>query len=330
MNVRPDRTTVHTFKVPTDTKPTRLDQFLATLSELNLSRTSIQKLINSGKVLIDGKAVTSRYILRGYETIVVETQEALPSILTAEDLPLTIAYEDEHLLVIDKPAGMITHPGAGVRTGTLVNVLIHKFTHLPEGSEVDRPGIVHRLDKDTSGLLLVAKTELVLRKLQEAMQKREITRTYLALVCGHLQENKGTIDIPIGRSSNDRTKMSVTGTRPREAVTHYTLRERYRSYDLLEVSLMTGRTHQIRVHLSHLGHPVFGDPTYGGREKWHRGIFAPERLFAKQLLSIMDRQALHAFRLSFIHPITSEPITIESPTPPDFKMILDLLEKQGC
>jgi 23S rRNA pseudouridine1911/1915/1917 synthase len=211
----------------------------------------------------------------------------------------------------------------------LVNALVHHFKQLAKGSGEDRPGIVHRLDKDTTGLLLVARTDIAYQRLQQALQARQVKRTYLALVCGHLKDETGVIDLPIGRSLKNRKKMAVTNLNSRPAVTHYSVIEKFRSYDLLEVTLETGRTHQIRVHLSHLGHPVFGDPEYGGREKWHRGIFAPERPLAKRLLGIMSRQALHARRLEFDHPISGERRTFEAPLPGDFKTLLEVLESEA-
>ncbi|MFQ5452955.1 MAG: RluA family pseudouridine synthase, partial [Candidatus Zixiibacteriota bacterium] len=221
------------------------------------------------------------------------------------------------------------HPAVGNRTGTLVNALLYHFEKLSQTSSVDRPGIVHRLDKGTSGLLLVAKEDNVFLKLQKALQAREIKRTYLTLVCGHMKDKEGTIDLPIGRSIKDRKKLTVTYLASRQAATSFKLLKRYRSYDLLDVNLHTGRTHQIRVHFSHLGHPVFGDPEYGGREKWHRGIFAPERPLAKKLLSLINHQALHAKRLGFVHPVNKKNMTFEAKLSDDFHIILNMLEKEG-
>ena len=231
--------------------------------------------------------------------------------------------------VVNKPAGMVTHPAAGHYSGTMVNALIHHFEKLASGSGYERPGIVHRLDKGTSGLILIAKTDDIYLKLQQQMQKREIKRTYLALVCGHMKDNEGVIELPIGRSIQDRKKMVVTNVKSREARTSYKLIDRFRSYDLLEVQLHTGRTHQIRVHFSHLGHPVFGDPEYGGRHKWHGGIFAPERELAKHLLDIIPRQALHAQQLEFMHPATQKAIPLRADPPEDIKRVLGTLDKEG-
>ncbi len=307
----------------------RLDKFLSEVSELNLSRSRVQKLILDELILINDKVANKKHKVATGDKIVVSIPPVEKSEIVGEDIPLEIVFEDDYLAVINKPAGMVTHPGAGNYTGTLVNAIIYHFDHLPESSPVDRPGIVHRLDKNTSGLLLVAKTDEILQKLQEAIQKREVKRIYTALVCGHMQEDEGEVDLPIGRSIKDRKKMIVTNYNSREAQTGYKLKERFRSYDLLELQLKTGRTHQIRVHLSHIGHPVFGDPDYGGRAKWHKGMFGPERPLSKKLLEMYDRQALHAARLEFVHPKSGEEMKFETELPDDFKTVLDILREEG-
>ncbi len=317
------------IKAPSDMKPERLDRFLASHPEIDITRTRIQMLIINGLILVNGKAIAKNHILKGSETISVTIPPPPKVDIVGEDIPLDIAYEDEFLAVVNKPAGLVTHPGAGNYTGTLVNALIHHFGKLAKGSGYERPGIVHRLDKNTSGLILVAKTDDTYYKLQQQMQKREIKRTYLALICGHVREEQGLIDLPIGRSSKDRKKMSVTGVGSRAAKTSYKLIDRFRIYDLLEVQLHTGRTHQIRVHFSHLGHPVFGDPDYGGRHKWNKGIFGPEQQFGKRLLAQIDRQALHATRLEFTHPVGGQAILLETKPPEDFERVLELLDKEG-
>jgi len=230
-------------------------------------------------------------------------------------------------VVVNKPAGMVTHPGIGNNTGTLVNALVFHFGQLSTEGGVDRPGIVHRLDKDTSGLLVVARTDAIYAALQQAIQKREMKRSYVALVWGHVKEEEGTIDLPIGRSLRNRTRMAVTHSGSREAVTHYRVSRRYPVVDFLEMSLETGRTHQIRVHLSHVGHPVLGDPDYGGRDKRLKSVFGPERPLARQLLSLIDRQALHAQRLEFDHPGTGCRLKFEAPLPEDFRQVLKILDE---
>lgn len=315
--------------MPPDVTRQRLDSYLASREDLDFTRSRILKLFESGLITLNGAPVIKKYRVRGGETVTLSIPPAEKMHLEAEPIPLDIVHEDEHLVVVNKAAGMVTHPGAGNRTGTLVNALLHHFGNLPLSGGADRPGIVHRLDKDTSGLLVVARTDETLVALQEAVQARLVTRSYLALVCGHMKEEEGTIDLPVGRSMKNRKRMTVTHVNSREAVTKYKFKDRFRSYDLLDVNLHTGRTHQIRVHLSHVGHPVFGDPDYGGRQKWHKGIFAPERLLAKKLLDMLPRQALHAARLKFTHPVTGEVLDLHRDPPEDFQNLLDVLDKEG-
>ena len=315
--------------VPEGIIPDRLDRYLAAHDEVPLTRSRIQHLIDDGRVLVDGRPVPSRHRLTGGETIEIDIPPPPPPRAVPEPIPLDVVYEDEFLLVVNKPPGMVTHPAAGNYSGTLVNALLHRLGSLPDSDAPERPGIVHRLDKGTSGLILVARDSEVFPLLQAAMQRREIQRTYLALVCGHLARDEGVIATEIGRSRRNRKKMVVTRSRGRRAITEYAVRRRFRSYDLLEVRLQTGRTHQVRVHMAHLGHPVFGDPEYGGRETWVRGMFAPERPLARELLRLLDRQALHAWRLAFIHPRTGQRLEFTCPPPPDMQAVLDRLEKEG-
>ncbi len=315
--------------VPADCSRQRIDSYLADHPDLNLTRSRIQKLIDEAMVYVNGRDVTKRYRVQPDDEICITIPPSPPSEVEAEAIPLDIVYVDDHLAVVNKPAGLVTHPGAGNRRGTLVNALRHHLGKLAAGSQSDRPGIVHRLDKNTSGLLVVARSDEVYLKLQAQLQARSMKRTYLALVCGHVGDDSGTIDAPIGRALRNRKKMIVTDVHSREAVTHYQLVERFRTYDLLEVSLGTGRTHQIRVHMAHLGRPVFGDPEYGGRDRWHRGIFGPERPLARRLLSLMARQALHAWKLEFTHPVTSKEMQFEAELPSDFVSVLELLRREG-
>lgn len=316
-----------TLSVPDEIEPIRLDSWLAARSELALSRTRIQKLIDDREVTVDGETVPSRFQLRGGEVVTLVLPEPPRTDIEPEEIALEIVYEDDHLAVINKPVGMVTHPAAGVYSGTLVNALVHHFRSLPTGRGVDRPGIVHRLDKNTSGLLLIAKSEETLLALQRMLEQRLVKRTYLAIICGHMPKEKGKIDLPIGRSSTDRTKMAVVES-GRAAVTEYHLLERFRSVELHEVNLQTGRTHQIRVHFAKLGHPVLGDPEYGGREKWLRGIFAPERPLARKLLDILSHQALHAHQISLVHPVTSQSLLLKAEPPADLLAALTLLRRQ--
>ena len=317
------------IKVPLLASPERLDRFLASQPQVGLTRSRLQKLIGDHLILVDGRPVGKKYLLKGNELIKVTVPPPRPCGVTGEDIPLKIVYEDDQVVVVDKPAGLVTHPAPGNYTGTLVNALVYHFSKLAKGSAVDRPGIIHRLDKNTSGLILVARTDEAFQYLQLQMQKRDIRRTYLALVCGHMRNDEGTIRLPVGRSVKDRKKMVVTNAAGREAITTYRVKERFRAYDLLEVELLTGRTHQIRVHLSHLGHPVLGDPEYGGRQKWLRGAFGPERQLGRRLLALIDRQALHAIRLQFRHPSTGQPVQLNSDLPHDFTAALELLRNEG-
>jgi len=319
-----------TYDVPHGIGAERLDKYIGGNPEIGLTRSRAQKLIFQGLILVDGERALAKHVLTGGEII----QLTIPPIpvegIKGENIPLDIVYEDAYLVVVNKPAGMVTHPGVGNRSGTLANALVYHFEKLSHESGRHRPGIVHRLDKETSGLLVVAKDDETHLALQELIKTRELKRTYLGLICGHMKEEAGTIDLPIGRHHSNRTLIAVNGDNSREAVTHYRLVERYRSYDLLEVSLETGRTHQIRVHFSHLGHPVFGDPDYGGRDKWVNAMFGPERPLARRLLEILPRQALHAAKIEFPHPKTGEQLEFEAKLPEDLAMIIALLQKESA
>lgn len=316
------------FSFPADGIPERLDRYIGRNSELNITRSRVQKLIVAGLVTVNGQKALHSHILKGGERIIIQIPPQPPLKLRAENIPLDIVYEDEYLLVVNKPAGMVTHPGAGNFEGTLVNALLNYSRQLSGIGGFDRPGIIHRLDKGTSGLILVAKNDDVHLYFQTELQQRRIKKTYLTLVCGHMKQDSGFINLPIGRSLKDRKKMTVTNVKGRSALTEYRLLDRFRLYDFLEIGLHTGRTHQIRVHFSHLGHPVFGDADYGGRQKWHKGIFSPDRIPAAQALELMPRQALHSARLEFIHPVAKKAIFLDCPLPEDFNMLLDFLKKK--
>ncbi len=306
----------------------RLDSYLSQHAALDLSRNQIQNLIGEGKVFVNSLPSSKKYQVQPRDRLEINIPPPRPSDLRAQEIPIEICFEDEYLAAVNKPAGLVVHPAAGNYEGTLVNALMHHFQKLSRRGGAERPGIVHRLDKNTSGLLLVAKDDRVHARLQEALQKHDIKRNYTALVCGHVNE-AGEIDAPIGRSSKDRKKMAVTNRASRQAHTKYQLIDRFRTYDLLNVSLETGRTHQIRVHLAHIGHPVFGDPDYGGREKWHKGIFANEKQLARGLLEIMPHQALHSRKIEFVHPVKGVRVVIESELPEKFKELLKILGRKG-
>lgn len=295
----------------------RLDAWLA--ERLDLSRTRIQKLMDGGCIRVrDGGGPwrvprKSEAAEAGWE-VEVEVPPPEPVTLVAEDLPLHIVYQDRDLAVVDKAAGMVVHPAPGHRRGTLVNALLHHLTDLSGVGGRLRPGIVHRLDRDTSGLLVVAKTDTAHRALSAALKRRDIRRLYLAATWGHLAESPVTVDQPLDRDPRDRTRMAVVEG-GRRAVTRARVRERWTAAELLDVALETGRTHQIRVHLASLGHPVVGDAVYGaGREK---GMSGPARSWAREFAARVPRQFLHAARLAFDHPVTGRRMRFEAPLPPD-------------
>jgi 23S rRNA pseudouridine1911/1915/1917 synthase len=273
----------------------RLDRFLAGLPEVG-SRAAAERLVAEGTVLVDGERRPKSHRLEGGEELVLEPPPAPTSRLEPEAIELRIAYEDEHLLVVDKPAGLVVHPAPGHATGTLVHGLLARAA----GGETGRPGIVHRLDRDTSGLMVVARSSEAHRRLQGLVRRRELERGYLALVCGRPRSRRGRIEAPIGRDRRVPTRHSLDTATPREAVTHFELAELLPRHALLAVRLETGRTHQIRVHLEAIGLPVAGDPVYGRAAELG-----------------LERQFLHAARLAFPHPFTGEAVAIESPLPQD-------------
>jgi 23S rRNA pseudouridine1911/1915/1917 synthase len=317
--------TEHTFSVDSEEHGTRLDQFLAGHIS-DLSRARAHALIRAGSATVDGQAAKPSHKVREGESIrIVVVPPDLPS-YEAEDIPLDIVFEDGHLIVINKPAGMVVHPAAGVTSGTLVNALLAHSRELPKTGGEDRPGIVHRLDKKTSGLLVVAKTEVSLRKLSDSIGRREIKRQYRALTYGSLAESEGTIDAPIGRSPSDRKKMAVGGLGNREALTHFTVRESLADITHLSVRLSTGRTHQIRVHLAYIGHPIIGDPVYGARlKRFHDTMPRP----VVDAIAGLEGHMLHSEILEFEHPATEESVRFEASPPEEFENLLRLLREES-
>jgi len=264
------------------------------------SRAEAERLVADGHVLVDGSARAKSFRLAGGEELELEVQRRRGSELEPEAMDLDVVWEDPHLLVVDKPAGLVVHPGAGHATGTLVHGLL---AHEAEGGEdPERPGIVHRLDRDTSGLLVVARSDEAHRALQEAIRTRDVTREYVALVRGRPKSRAGRIEAPIGRDRRDPTRMSIDSTAPRDAITHFEVTEILPQHALLRVRLETGRTHQIRVHLQAIGLPVAGDPVYGDAGDLE-----------------LERQFLHAGRLAFDHPVTGERVDVSSPLPDDLE-----------
>ena len=296
----------------------RLDRFLA--DQLAISRTHAARLIADKLVTSAGRPLRASALLeRGAEVTVALPEEAPPRTYTPSHADLTFVYEDEHLAVLDKPAGLVVHPGPGHWDDSLVNVLVGRGTPLSEGSSEGRPGIVHRLDRDTSGLLVVAKTDAAHRRLAAAIERREVTRIYAALVWGHLRKSPVDIEAPIARNPKDRKRMTVADG-GRHATTHAARVARFANNDLLRVRLGTGRTHQIRVHLAHIGHPVVGDRDYalGGS----RRVAPSERRAAEQLEELAPRQLLHAASLAFAHPVSGAPLTLVSEWPADLRPAL--------
>ncbi|HEX8173355.1 MAG TPA: RluA family pseudouridine synthase [Thermoanaerobaculia bacterium] len=297
----------------------RLDRALGELFPEH-SRSFLARLIEEGRVRLDhAVAAKASQRVESGQRVTVEIPAPAPSGLASQDLPLTILHEDDDLVVIDKPAGLVVHPAAGHADGTLVNALLFHVKDLSGiGGEI-RPGIVHRLDKDTSGVMLIAKNDEAHRTLTSQWGTEAVRKEYLAIVYGTPSELRGTVDAPIGRDPRDRKKMAVVAG-GRQAITDYEVRERLRYVSLLRCRLRTGRTHQIRLHMKHLGHPIVGDPLYSGPQ-W-RGI--PDKK-AQRALSSLRRQALHATQITFTHPRTQAPMTFESPLPEELRAVLDEL-----
>jgi 23S rRNA pseudouridine1911/1915/1917 synthase len=291
----------------------RLDAYLAARLP-DLSRSRIVQLISEGHVRLNGTVVRKSRRPAAGDVLEIEVPPARPSHITPEAIPLRIVYEDADLLVVDKPAGLVVHPAVGHDSGTLVNALLHHVPDLAGIGGVRRPGLVHRLDKDTSGLLVVAKNELAHARLSAALKRRTIRRIYLVAAWGHLGDGERTVAAPIARSPVHRQRMAVVeGGRP--ARTRFTRLERWRAAELLRAELETGRTHQIRVHLLSIGHPAVGDPVYGAGGE--RGISGPDRRWAAQLAKRVSRQFLHASELRFEHPRTGEALAFTAPLPDD-------------
>jgi len=309
--------TRHTLSMPEELAGQRLDQVLARLLPQH-SRARLQQWIREGRVTVDQQPSRARDRVHGGELVEILVPDIPAGDWQAEAIPLVVVYEDDDILVIDKPAGLVVHPGAGNPEGTLLNALLY---HVPALIRLPRAGIVHRLDKETSGLLVVAKTEPARLDLIQQLKERSLSREYLALVQGIVIAG-GTVDAPIGRHAQTRTRMAVSG-RGRPAVSHYRVERKFRAHTLLRVKLESGRTHQIRVHMAHLKHPLVGDPVYGGRALLPKGA-GPDLVEA---LRGFKRQALHATRLGLVHPATRQPMAWESAPPQDLRDLLEVLER---
>ena len=309
--------------VPPKQSRVRLDVYLTHQVE-NATRSKVQQAIEDGAVLVNGARVKPSHPVAPGEEIEVTLPRPPRQDAEAEDIPLDIVYEDDDLLVVNKPAGMVTHPAYGNHTGTLVNALLFHCRQLSSVNTPSRPGIVHRLDKDTSGLLVVAKNDRAHHLLARQFSSRTIDREYWALVWGTFSQPTGEVEANLGRSKKDRKKVAVLKD-GKHARTEYELLERFAYSTLLRLWLHTGRTHQIRVHLAHIGHPVFGDPTYGGRTSTWGGLTGSKAQQAARLLKKLPRQALHAKTIGFIHPTTQQHVAFESEIPNDMASVLSEL-----
>lgn len=282
----------------------RLDSFLK--DELDISRSKVQKLIKNGRIMVNDKEANSNYLVKENDVITVSDDLSFEIYIEPENIPIDVVYEDEYLLIVNKKSGMVVHPAPGNYSGTLVNALMGRFK-LSNKDNI-RPGIVHRIDKDTSGLLVVAKTDEVHDKLSEMIKNKEVERIYIALVEGVINHETGTIDAPIGRDIVNRQKMMVTDINSKDAITHFRVLKRYSDKTLIECKLETGRTHQIRVHMAYINHPIVNDPVYGKSKK-----------------TTSFGQMLHSKSIRFIHPITKKELYFESELPEEFKNYLDSL-----
>ena len=299
------------FQVTEEYEEERIDKYMSILID-SLSRSFIQKMMKEEKVLVNGKPVKANYRLKTEDEICFELPEAVEPDIEPENIPLDILYEDADVLVVNKPKGMVVHPAAGHYSGTLVNALMYHCKGSLSGiNGCLRPGIVHRIDMDTTGSLIVCKNDIAHASIAEQLKEHSIVRRYRAIVWGVIKEEEGCVDVPIGRHPSDRKKMAAGVRTGKEAVTHYRVLERFRSYTYIECRLETGRTHQIRVHMDSIGHPILGDPVYGNRK-------CPFQL---------QGQTLHAMTLGFIHPVTGEYVETTAPLPGYFQHLLDTLPK---
>lgn len=286
----------------------RIDKYLS--NNTDLSRTLISKMIDNGYILVNDKPTKNNYKVKENDIIKIDESFKEETNIEPEEMKLNIVYEDNDIIIVNKPSGMVVHPGNGNYSGTLVNGLMYYTNSLSDINGEVRPGIVHRIDKDTSGLIIIAKNNKTHEILSDYFKNKTITRTYIALVKGEINTNSGTIDAPIGRSDKDRKKMSVTSKNSKNAITHFTVLKRYKGYTLIKCKLDTGRTHQIRVHMNYIGHPVYNDPVYTNDKCSDFGQF------------------LHSYSMEFIHPITKEKMYFECPLPEYFTEFLKCLEEK--
>ena len=314
----------HAFIVDPGQSPLRIDKFLMSRIE-NVTRSKIQQSAKEGSIYVNDLIVKSNYKVKGRDRVkVLFAHPPYENLLVAEDIAIDIVYEDDILVVINKPPGLVVHPGHGNYSGTLLNGLLHHFEKLPKNLN-NRPGLVHRIDKDTSGLLVVAKTEQAMTHLSKQFFDKTSERKYLALVWGDIKEDKGTIEGAIGRHPKNRLQMTVfvDNSEGKEAITHFKVLERFGYVTLIECQLETGRTHQIRAHLKFIGHTLFNDARYGGEKILKGTSFTKYRQFVDNCFKLLPRQALHAKTLGFIHPKTGEKMQYDSPIPDDFNSAIN-------
>ena len=314
----------HRFEASKGQSALRVDKFLMNMIE-NTTRNKIQQAAENGSILVNDVPVKSNYKVKAGDVVrLVLAHPTYEQLLTPENIPLDIVYEDDQLLVINKPAGMVVHPGHGNYSGTLVNALAYHFENLPMNSS-ERPGLVHRIDKDTSGLLVVAKTDFAMAYLTKQFAEKTSEREYIALVWGNIEEDEGTVEGNIGRHDTNRMQMAVHSNdeKGKPAVTHYKVLERFGYVTLVSCQLETGRTHQIRVHMKHIGHTLFNDERYGGDSILKGTTFTKYKQFVENCFKVLPRQALHAKTLGFEHPITKEFLRFDSPIPQDFQDCID-------
>ena len=314
----------HRFEASKGQSALRVDKFLMNMIE-NTTRNKIQQAAENGSILVNDVAVKSNYKVKAGDVVrLVLAHPTYEQLLTPENIPLDIVYEDDQLLVINKPAGMVVHPGHGNYSGTLVNALAYHFENLPMNSS-ERPGLVHRIDKDTTGLLVVAKTEHAMAYLTKQFAEKTSEREYVALVWGNIEEDEGTVEGNIGRHDTNRMRMAVheSDEKGKPAVTHYKVLERFGYVTLVSCQLETGRTHQIRVHMKHIGHTLFNDERYGGDSILKGTTFTKYKQFVDNCFKVLPRQALHAKTLGFEHPITKEFLRFDSPIPQDLQECIE-------
>lgn len=310
--------------VPPKQSKERLDVYLTHQVE-NATRNKVQQAIEAGLVLVNGRRVKASHPIAPGEVLDITLSRPPRTDAVPENIPLDIVYEDDQLLIVNKAAGMVTHPAYGNYTGTLVNALLHHCNSLSHVNTPLRPGIVHRLDKETTGLMVVAKNDVAHQLLAKQFSKRTIDREYWAIVWGKFKEGRGTIEASLGRSKRDRKKVTVTAD-GKHAETEYEVLKEFEFLSLVRLKLKTGRTHQIRVHLAHIGHPVFGDPTYAGRSNTWGGLSGKRAQEAANLLKLISRQALHAKTIGFVHPATKREVKFDSELPEDMQSVLQDLK----